>query len=283
MKIAISAETTIDLGKDLLAKYQISTVPYTLVMGEKSYTDGEVKGEDLFAYTEKTGKLAHSAAVNEHQFHEQFAKLLKDNEAVIHFTLSSDMSMSYTNACKAAKEFKNVYVIDTRSLSTGIALLAIFARKLAGEGVDVKEVVKRTEARVKDVQASFALESVNYLYKGGRCSALANFGANLLHLRPQILVKDGKMLAGKKFRGPIKKWVNDYVDETLLEFNNPDHSIAFITYSSAPADVVEEVKARLYKEGFKEVYNTNANGTVCCHCGPNCLGILYMNDGDGTH
>src|SRR5574344_3011852 len=279
MKICLSAESTVDLSEELKKTYKVQTVPFTLMFGEKAELDGVVHGDDLFKYTEETGKLAKSSAVNCEQFKEHFSKLLKQGDEVIHFSLSSEISSAYANACQAAKELGHVYVIDSRSLSSGIALEVIYAHKLIEAGYGAEEIVKMVQDRIPFNQASFGLEAVNYLYKGGRCSALAALGANILHIRPQIIVKDGKMISGKKFRGPMEKWVMDYVETTLEEFNNPDFDEVFITYSSAPDDVVEMVRERLKKAGFKHVMNTYASGTVSCHCGPHTLGILYFNDG----
>lgn len=280
MKIALSAESTIDLPKNLLREFNIKTIPFTLVMGEKAALDGEVLGEDLFAYTAKTGKLARTAAVNLAQFSDYFSRLLQQDDFVIHISLSSEISSAYQNAVTAAKEWPGkVFVIDSRSLSTGIALLALYARKLIDAGFGPEDVVKAVTARIPFDQASFALESVDYLYKGGRCNALAALGVNLLHIRPQIIVKDGKMIQGKKFHGPMVKWVGDYVDETLREFSNPDLEVVFITFSSATDEVVEVARARLRARGFKRIIPTRAGGTICCHCGPHCLGVLYLNDG----
>ncbi len=280
MKIAISSDSSLDLTKELIEKYDIHVVPFAIIMGEEQYYDGEVTSKDLFAYTAKTGKLARTSAVNEAQSEEHFRKLLLDHDAIIHFTISSDMSASYQNAVKASEKFENVYVVDSRTLSTGVALQAIYAKKLADRGMSPEEIVSKVKERIPFDQASFAIEAVNYLYKGGRCSGLAALGANLLHIRPQIIVKDGKMGQGKKFRGPMNKWVKDYVEETLKEYNNPDHSIIFITFSSATDEAVSWCVERLKKEGFKEIYPTFAGGTVSCHCGPGTLGILYFNDGD---
>ncbi len=280
MKIAISSDSSLDLTKELIEKYDIHVVPFAIIMGEEQYYDGEVTSKDLFAYTAKTGKLARTSAVNEAQSEEHFRKLLLDHDAIIHFTISSDMSASYQNAVKASEKFENVYVVDSRTLSTGVALQAIYAKKLADRGMSPEDIVTKVKERIPFDQASFAIEAVNYLYKGGRCSGLAALGANLLHIRPQIIVKDGKMGQGKKFRGPMNKWVKDYVEETLKEYNNPDHSIIFITFSSATDEAVSWCVERLKKEGFKEIYPTFAGGTVSCHCGPGTLGILYFNDGD---
>lgn len=280
MNIAISSDSSLDLTKELEEKYDIHVVPFAIIMGEEQYYDGEVTSKEIFAYTESTGKLARTSAVNEAQSEDHFRSLLKKYDAVIHFTISSDMSASYQNALKASEKFKNVYVVDSRTLSTGVALQAIYAKKLADSGLDPETIVAKVKERIPFDQASFAIEAVNYLYKGGRCSGLAALGANILRIRPQIVVKEGKMLQGKKFRGPMNKWVKDYVEETLKEYDNPDHSIIFITYSSATDEAVNWCIDRLKKEGFKNIYSTNAGGTVSCHCGPMTLGILYFNDGD---
>jgi DegV family protein with EDD domain len=280
MRIAITSDSAIDISKELCEKYDIKLVPFTIVMGEKEYKDLDLTADQVFSYYEKTKKLAHTAAVNRAQYDEFFPEILKNYDGIVHFTISESMSASYANAVAAAKGHDNIRVIDSKSLSTGIALQAIYARRLAEAGYGLDEIEAKVLERRSAAQASFALENVEYLYRGGRCSGIAYLGANLFHIRPQIIVADGAMKPGKKFRGPMKKWVSDYVEYTLKEFANPDHEVAFVTYSSAPADVVEMVKERLRAEGFKNVYNTNANMTVCCHCGPNTLGILYYNDGD---
>ena len=169
MKIAISAESTIDLPKELLEKYSISTVPFTITLGDVTEKDGEITNDRIIEYVNKYKVLPKTSAVNREQFTEHFGKLLRDYDAVIHFSLSKEMSSAYDNAVNAAKALKNVYVIDTRSLSTGIALLAIDARKLDDTGLSAKEIYERCLARVPYVQASFELKRIDYLYKGGRC------------------------------------------------------------------------------------------------------------------
>lgn len=280
MRIAITAESTIDLPKELLQEFDIRTIPFTIVMGEESKLDGEFPVSELFEYTEKTGKLPRTSAVNEFQFEEFFNEILKEYDEIVHVSLSSEISSACANAKTVSKKYNGrVHVIDSRSLSTGIALLAMAARDYANEGKSAKEIVDLVERRIPHDQASFSLESVNNLYKGGRCSLLSMIGANVLRIKPEIYVRDGKMYPGKKYRGPMKKVVLDYVEDTLAEFNTPDLSRVFITYSTAPQDVLDAVKARLEKEGFKRIMLTTAGGTISCHCGPHCLGILYINDG----
>lgn len=282
MNICISAESTIDLTKEILKEFEIEVIPFNIIMGEKEVLDGEVTPTELFEFTDKTGKLPHTAAINEFQYEEHFKKLLEKYDHVIHFALSSGISVACSNAIAASHSEElegKVDIVDTLSLSTGIALQAMYARKLARAGHSPEEICEAVRARVPYDQTSFSLESVNYLYKGGRCSALAMIGANLLKIKPEIYVTDGKMGPGAKYRGPMKKVVLQYVEDTLNKFNNPDKEEIFITYSSAPEDVVEAVKERLQKEGFNHIRVTTAGGTISCHCGPHCLGILYLNDG----
>ena len=280
MKIAISAESTCDLTKSLIQEFEISVIPFNVILDDKEALDGEITPEDLFEYVGKTNKLPHTSAINVFQYTDYFKGLLEKYDAVVHFALSSKISATYANASTAAQEFGGkVLVIDTLSLSTGIALQAIYGRKLALAGKSPEEIVKAVKARIPFDQTSFSLESVNYLYKGGRCSMLQMLGANVLGLKPEIFVKEGKMVSGAKYRGPMKKVVMEYVEDTLKLFPNADKEEVFITYSTAPEEVLATVQARLEKEGFKHIHQTRAGATISCHCGPHCLGILYINDG----
>lgn len=279
MKIAISTESTLDLPKELQEKYDISVIPFTVILGDKSGFDGDITPEEIFAYVDETGVLPKTAAVNEFQFDKYFKKLLKSYDAIIHISLSSGISSACQNAVIAANELKNVYVIDSQSLSTGISLLAIYARQLADKGLQPEEIVEKVTARVPFVQASFVINSLNYLYKGGRCSGLVRFSAALFRIKPQIIVKDGKMAPYKKYTGRNEKAVASYCSDTLDEFNNPDLSIAFVTHSHATPEMVEIAKEALKKRGFKLIYETVAQATITSHCGPKTLGILYINDG----
>lgn len=276
MKIAISAESTIDLPKEILKKYNITTVPFTILLGEETVLDGEVPTETIFDYVDEHKVLPKTSAINEFQYEEYFANILKDADAVIHYTLSSDMSCAYTNAVKASKKFKNVYIVDSRSLSTGIALLAIKASKMANDGKSVEEIVKQTTKDTELVQASFVINKLDYLKKGGRCSSLALLGANLLKIRPQIVVRNGKMISGKKYRGDFNIVVKNYCADTLKEFSSYDNSLAFVTYTTASAEAVNYADEALKNAGFKEIYHTRAGGTIASHCGPNTLGILFL-------
>ena len=173
MKIAISTESTLDIPKELQKQYDISVVPFTVILGDKSGFDGDITPLEIFDYVDKTGILPKTSAVNEYQYDKHFTKLLRNYDAIIHISLSSGISSACANAIHAASILKNVYIIDSQSLSTGIALLAIYARKLADKGLAPEQIVEKVEARIPFVQASFVINSLNYLYKGGRCSGLA--------------------------------------------------------------------------------------------------------------
>ena len=279
MKIAISAETTIDLTKELIKENDLKIVPFTIQLGDKTALDGEISTDDIISFVNENKVLPKTSAVNEFQYTEHFESILKDYDAIIHFSLSSSMSLACTNAKRAAENFKNVYVVDTMSLSTGIALLALYAKRLVDQGVAAEEIYNMVNARVPFVQASFELKRLDYLYKGGRCSSLTYFGANLLKIRPQIIVKDGKMVSGKKYRGNFNHIVKTYCQDVLEEFDNPDLTEAFVTYTTADEEIIETAKSYLADRGFNKIHVTRAGGTITSHCGEDCLGILYINDG----
>lgn len=280
MKIAISVETTADLTKEILAEKDIKVVPFNILLGDQTVIDGEVTSEDIIEFVNKNKILPKTSAINEYTFTEHFEGILKDYDAVVHFSLSSKLSCACENAMKAADKLKNVYVVDTQSLSTGISLLALYAYDLVEQGLSAKEIQEKCIARIPSIQASFALKRVDYLYKGGRCSVLSFLGANLLRICPQIIVKDGKMIAGKKYRGNYKHVVENYCHDVLDEFNTPDRKRAFVTYTTATDDVISVAIESLKNAGFEQIFITRAGGTITSHCGENCLGILYLNDGN---
>ena len=279
MKICISAESTIDLPQEILDEFSIKTIPFTVILGAESGFDGVVTPQTIFDYVDKTGVLPRTSAINEMQYTEYFEGLLKEYDAVIHFALSSEISSACNNAINAANELKNVFIVDSRSLSTGIALEAIYASQLVKEGLKPEEIVEKVKARIPANQTSFVLATVDYLYKGGRCSGLAKLGAQLFRIRPQIIMADGKMTPGKKYMGKQLGCVESYCKDTLEQFNNPDPSLVFVTHSMATPDMVEAAKKQLEAKGFKRIIETTAGATITSHCGPKCLGILYLNDG----
>ena len=280
MKIAISTESTNDLSQGLIAKHDIKVVPFQITLGDKAFKDGEVPVEELFDMVEEQGILPKTTALNEFEYTEFFEDLLKEYDAVVHICLSSGLSSSCSHAFAAANNLENVYVVDSKNLSTGIGLLVLYAKELANQGVDPKEIQQKVQDRTSAVQASFIVERLDFLYKGGRCSAMARFGANLLHIRPRFVDKDGKMGSDKKYRGPMGRVIEKYCEELFDEFNTPDLDKAFITYTTATPQMIEAAEKACKNAGFKNIYRTFAGGTIASHCGANTLGVLYFNDGN---
>lgn len=277
MKIAITAESTIDLTKELLEKYNIKTIPFSVILGNEEYKDGEITSADIFKFVEENKILPKTSAINEMQYKEFFEENLKGNDAVVHFCLSSQISSACSNARLAASELKNVYVVDSKSLSTGIAVLAINAVDMANSGATAQEIATASEEKTAKVQASFVVKKLDYLHKGGRCSSIALFGANLLSIRPEIVLKDGKMVSAKKYLGKMEKVIEKYCKDVLAEYTNPDKKYAFVTYTTATEEMVKIAKTALTQAGFETIYETQAGATITSHCGENTLGILFLN------
>ena len=277
MKIVISAESTIDLPKELLDKYNIKTTPFTINLGDELIEDHFGVSKEIFEFVDKSKKLPKTSAVSPDQFKTHFENLKKDYDAIVHVSLSSLISSAYNNACMVAKEMENVYVVDSKSLSTGIALLAIKGKDLIDEGKDAKEIFETLQALTPKVEASFVLERLNYLHKGGRCSALALLGANILKIKPQIILSDGRMIVGKKYMGNMTKVVDKYIDDLLDNNPNPILEHVFITHSSPMPEAEKILTEKLKNRGFKYIHNTLAGGTISSHCGPNCIGVLFLN------
>ena len=280
MKIAISAESTCDLSKELLQQYDVKIIPYNIVLKDRDFKDGEMSTEELFAYVDANGVLPKTNAINEFEYTEYFTELRKEYDAVVHISLSSGLTSSTNNAIRASMNLDNVFVVDSLSLSTGIGLLVIYARELADAGVSPEEIQRKVQERTSKLQVSFIVERLDYLYKGGRCNAMALLGANLLKIRPRIVLKDGKMGSDKKYRGSMSKVIANYCTETLEEFNTPNLDKVFITYTTATPEMVDAARKAVEEAGFKNIYEAHAGCTIASHCGGNTLGILYFNDGE---
>ncbi|MBQ8267725.1 MAG: DegV family protein, partial [Clostridia bacterium] len=225
----------------------------------------------------KTGELPKTTAANVGECIDYFTDLTKDGDAVIHFTISSTMSSTYSNSCLAAEEFDNVYVVDSKNLSTGGGLLVVAAAEMAKNGMEAADIVAELEKLAPCVDASFVIDSLEYLHKGGRCSALAMLGANLLKLKPCIEVKNGVMGVGKKYRGVYGRVLTEYVNERLQNVNDIDTSRVFVTHAGCDPEIVEAVLNQVKATGiFKEVFLTRAGCTVSAHCGANTLGVLFI-------
>ena len=277
MKIKVVADSTCDLSPELVEQYGITIVPLMVTCDGKSYLDGvEIDPERLLSITEATGGVAATAAVNMVTYSELFASILQECDAIVHFTISSAMSGCYQNACLAAEEVGNVYVVDSENLSTGIGHLVLDACLMAEQGMDAADIKAELDERKKKLDVSFVLSTLEYLRRGGRCTTVAAMGANLLKLHPCIGVTNGKMGVGKKYRGNIQSCLVQYVKDKLSEPDTVDPRRIFITDSGFDEEtrmlVEETVRACV---PFEEVIHTRAGCTISCHCGPGCLGILF--------
>lgn len=278
MKIKITADSTCDLSEALLRQWDISLMPMHILMGGESYLDGiTVRPADVFAHVEAGGQTPKSAAANPVEYIDFFGPFAKEYDAVIHISVSAKLSSCYQNACLAAQEFDNVYVVDSENLSSGQGLLVVAAAKLAAQGLSGSEIAERVRALAPKVEASFLIERLDYMRKGGRCSAVAALGANLLHLKPCIEVCEGKMGVCKKYRGSFEKCIRQYVKERLDGREDITEDLAFITHPACEQSVVDAAMEEAAAYGaFDELIETHAGCTVSCHCGPSTLGILFV-------
>lgn len=275
MNIKITADSTCDLPKDLIEKYDIGIVPLYIVKGDSSLKDGvEINPQDIFEYVESGTGICHTAAVNVLDYLERFSAYLKDYDAVIHINISSDFSACNQNANIAASELQNVYVVDSRNLSSGSGHLVLDASHMASAGMAPAEIVERLKEHAKLVEASFVIDTLKYLYKGGRCSGIAALGANVLKLKPCIEVVDGKMEVGKKYRGNMDKIILQYISDRLNDRDDIDARRIFITHTSVSDAILSQVREVL-KDKFEEIIESDAGCTISNHCGPGTLGILF--------
>lgn len=278
MSIQITSDSTCDLSPALLQSYGVRIIPLSVIQGGTSYKDGvDIQPADIFAHVEQGGDLPTTSAVSVGEYRALFAELSPQHEAVVHITISADFSSCYQNACIAAEEFGNVYVVDSRNLSTGHGLVVVEAALAARRGMAPGELVSFLRELTGRVEASFLIDRLDYMVKGGRCSAVAMLGANLLRLKPCIEVRDGKMGVVKKYRGAFAKCLVDYVRERLEGRTDLVPDRVFITHTTVAPETVAAVRQAVEQYGpFAEILETDAGCTVSSHCGPGTLGILFI-------
>lgn len=277
-RVKITADSTNDLSTELVSKYNIDIIPLYVNMNEKSYRDGvDIKPQDIFSFFEDSGKLAKTSAVPVLDYCNVFKKYTEGGFDVIHINISSEMSSSYQNATLAASEVGSTYVIDSKNLSTGSGHITLLAAQMAMEGSTATEILDTINSVVDKVEASFVIDTLTYLHKGGRCSAVAQLGANLLKLKPCIEVVDGTMQVGKKYRGSLEKCLKNYVIDRLDGRTDIDLNRIFITHTQCNSDTIQLVREQINSlQMFNEVIVTDAGCTISSHCGPNTLGILFI-------
>ncbi len=277
MKVRMTADSTCDLSPELIRKYDIGIAPLSVIIDGQVFHDGvDVTPRDVFRAAE-AGKSVRTAAVNTYEYKEFFTDQLKNCDQLVHICISSEFSTCYNDAVEASREMDNVFVVDSRNLSTGSGLLVLEGTDLIAEGREGEEIAETLRSRTGLVDASFTVRTVDYLRRGGRCSGLEALGAKMLHIRPSIVVRDGKMHPGDKYRGRYEHYLKHYIHDTLADDSTIDFRRVFVTHSPSEEGLVRFAIDTVKSYGlFREVLETMAGCTVCTHCGPDTLGILFM-------
>ncbi len=279
MDVKIISDSTCDLSKDLLEKYSIAITPLTVTIGSRSGFDGtDVTPEDIYAYVEETGNLPKTSAISTGEYMETFKYWRDQGFEIVQICISGKLSVSYQNACKAAEAVGGVYPVDSENLSTGQGQMVLYAAEMAQKGASASEIAEACRKLAPRIEASFVADSIEYLRKGGRCSALAALGANLLHIKPCIEVEDGGMRPGKKYHGKLAHVIRSYVDDRLKDRHDIDTRRIFITHTRCDEEIVDDVRTmiRFYYPEMEEIIETTAGATITTHCGPGTLGILFI-------
>lgn len=274
----IVADSTCDLGAELIARHGVRIVPLDVNLGGKTYLDGvEITPDGIYRHYEEKGELPRTAAPNMMAFSDVFTACRQEAEGVVCFTISAEMSSTYNNARMAALDHGNVHVVDSRNLSTGGGLLVLAACEMAERGMEAAAIADACRALTNAVDASFVVDDLEFLHKGGRCSALAALGANLLQLKPCITVQEGKMGVSKKYRGKFRAVLEKYVEERIGSGEGIVTDHVFVTHAGCEADVLDAVVAKVrVLLPDATVHVTRAGCTVSAHCGKNTLGVLFL-------
>jgi len=279
-KIILSADATCDLPKELIEKYHVHLTPLHITFEGKDYLDNvDITADRIFDAYWKNKILPKTAAINISEYSVLFEKWVNEGYDVIHINLSSAISASHQNCKIAASEFENVYVIDSKNLSSAAGLIVMQAGNFIEEGLSAKEVYEKTLEKVEKSHASFVLDTLEFMKAGGRCSSVVALGANLLNLKPCISVDNttGKMGVGKKYRGDLSKVLPKYVADQLSAYDNIDTETIFVTHTVIDDKLVELVKKTIKETmNFDNIYESVASCTISSHCGPATLGILFL-------
>ncbi len=278
MKIKIISDSTCDLSAQLLADNDITLAPLIVVKGNEQFKDGiTITPADIFSHVAQGGALCSTSAISIGEYADLFKRYAESYDGIIHISIGSGFSTCYQSACLAAEDFPNVRVVDSRNLSTGQGLVVLKACQLAKTATDLDALAEELVRFTGKVEASFLVDKLDYLAKGGRCSSVAALGANLLNLKPCIEVRDGKMVVVKKYRGNYAKCLANYVRERLENREDLDPEMLFVTKTEVSEECRSSVMTALETYGsFRNIYETTAGCTVSCHCGPGTLGILFV-------
>lgn len=279
--IAITTDSTCDLPQRFIDENDITVVPLTVLLGDTVYRDGvDIKPDDVYSFVEKTGKLPKTSAVTPAEYFEVFKQLTNEGKKVLHIGFSSGLSSSFQNACVAASEFDNVFCVDSKTLCTAQGLLVLKACDYRAKGMDAKKIADRVTKLVPKVSATFVLDGLEYLHKGGRCSSVARFGANVLGIKPSIAVDNqtGKLEVSKKYRGKIELVYKQYIADRMNEIKRiqPDR-VVIAESGGVSSQTIAFAKGVIEgKDKFNQVIVADAGCTISSHCGPKTFAIFYI-------
>ena len=278
--VVITADSTCDLSQDLIERYDIRIIPLTILLGSESFLDGaQFTPLDMYERYHADGSLPKTAAPSLQQFLDFFAPILEQGNEIVHLDISAELSSTFQTAGIAAAELEGVHVVDSRMLSTGVGLLCIEGAECAQRGMSAAEIAEHLRSLTDKVDMSFVLDTLEFMWKGGRCSGVAALGANLLHLKPALEMKDGKLGMYKKYRGKMGEVYRQYITERLAgKAIRPGH--VFLTESGEiEPELVGQLEALVRElSGAQEIHHTLAGCTVSSHCGPKCLGVLFIHE-----
>ena len=278
--IILCADSTCDLGAELIEKYHVHILPLHVTVEDATYSDGgDITPDDIYTIYAEKKILPKTAAINMDEVLEFVTPFIEAGNDVLCLTLGSSLSTTYNSFRLAAMETEGLYVIDSNSLSTGNGLLVLAAADRIAAGMPIEQIVEEVSALSQNVEASFIVDNLEFLHKGGRCSAIAMLGANVLKLKPCIEVSNdgGKMGVSKKYRGTLERVLEEYVGDRLAGREDISTDRIFITHSGISQERIDVVKAAIAKHmAFDNIYVTRAGCTISSHCGPNTLGILFL-------
>lgn len=278
--VKIIADSTCDLSPDLLARYDIDILPLHIILGEQDFLDGQgISPDELYRWSDEQRTSPKTAAIALPDAIAALKPYVAEGREVVCFTISGSMSSTYNVMCLAAEQTAPslVHVIDSQSLSTGGGLLVISAAEMAQQGLEAKEIIARVEALRPLVRASFVVDTLAYLHRGGRCSSVSALMGSALRLHPRIGVADGRMSAGKKYRGRMDRVIREYVTDMEADLLAARKEHVFITHSGCDDNTLAAVYGMLENlHHFQEIHVTRAGGVVSSHCGPGTLGVLFI-------
>ncbi|MBE6940059.1 MAG: DegV family protein [Ruminococcaceae bacterium] len=279
--VYITCDSTCDLPPALLERFQIRFAPLTITLGEENFLDdGSFTTQQLYARFREDGTLPQTAAVSPQAFMDFFRPLLEEGYEIVHIDLSSELSSTYQNACLAAMELEDVgavHVVDSRHLTASAGLLALHGADLRDQGVCAADIAARLREMTARLDTSFVLDTLDYMWKGGRCSGIAALGANLLKLKPCLEMRDGALVVCKKYRGSIEKVYRQYIAERLSG-KEVAADYVFLAHSGQVDEALLEELTALVKEltCAREIFLIQAGCTISSHCGPKTLGVLFL-------